>query len=458
MTEHGDRTPVRTAVVGTPGDRRVTLFAAACARYGLPAPAVVPWTGVLRDEEIRFEPGTLVRIESPGQDAEADALLRGPGRPTRAGGGAAWHAALTAGLDRIRRAVARTPGAVLLADVDEIAVMFDKRRCHARLAAAGVPVPPALPGPVGGYAELRERMDRAGWRRVFVKPAHGSSASGVVALQVAGSRIKAVTSAELIRGGAAGAGPYEGERAGSGPHGDGWAGGGLREDERAAVELHNSLRVRSYGDEDEVAAIIDLLAADGLHVERWFPKAGFGGRVIDLRVVTVGGTPTHAVVRAARAPMTNLHLGGVRGDLGAVRARLGPRGWERVLDACARAAACFPGSLCAGVDVMVGADWRGVAVAEVNAFGDLLPGLTGLPGGVAEGLDTYAAQVRAVLARHVPVHPPAGAPAGHPSTGHPSAGHPPAGHSSMGHPSAGHSPADPPSADHAAVSHAAVTW
>ncbi|GAB2460845.1 hypothetical protein GCM10027187_30930 [Streptosporangium sandarakinum] len=457
MTEHGDRTPVRTAVVGTPGDRRVTLFAAACARYGLPAPAVVPWTRVLRDEEIRIEPGTLVRIESPGQDAEADALLRGPGRPTRAGGGAAWHAALTAGLERIRRAVARTPGAVLLADVDEIAVMFDKRRCHARLAAAGVPVPPALPGPVGGYAELRERMDRAGWRRVFVKSAHGSSASGVVALQVAGSRIKAVTSAELIRGGAAGAGPYEGERAGSGPRGDGRAGGGPRGDGRtgggprgdgrAAVELHNSLRVRSYGDEDEVAAIIDLLAADGLHVERWFPKAGFGGRVIDLRVVTVGGTPTHAVVRAARAPMTNLHLGGVRGDLGAVRARLGPRGWDRVLDACARAAACFPGSLCAGVDVMVGADWRGVAVAEVNAFGDLLPGLTGLPGGAAEGLDTYAAQVRAVLARHVPAHPPAGAPAGRPSAGHPSAGHPPA----------GRSPADHPSAGHAAVSHAAVT-
>ncbi|MEU9834069.1 STM4014 family protein [Streptosporangium sp. NPDC048047] len=437
MTEHGDHAPVRTAVVGTPGDRRVTLFAAACARYGLPAPAVVPWTRVLRGEEIRLEPGTLVRIESPGQDAEADALLRGPGRPTRAGGGAAWHAALTAGLERIRRAVTRTPGAVLLADVDEIAVMFDKRRCHARLAAAGVPVPPALPGPVGGYAELRERMDRAGWRRVFVKPAHGSSASGVVALQVAGPRIKAVTSAELTRGEPAGAVPYGDDRAG-----DDRAGG-----ERDAAELHNSLRVRSYTDEAEVAAIVDLLAADGLHVERWFPKAGLGGRVIDLRVVTVDGTPTHAVVRAARTPMTNLHLGGVRGDLGAVRARLGPRGWERLLDVCARAAACFPGSLCAGVDVMVGADWRGVAVAEVNAFGDLLPGLTGLPGGAAEGLDTYAAQVRAVLARHAPAHTPSGAPAGRPPTGHPSVSHPSTGRPSESSPPAGH----------AAFSHVAVT-
>lgn len=365
-------------VVGTPGERRVTLFASACAAHGLPEPRVVPWTKILINNEksrnIRFEPGALVRIESPGEDAAADALLRGPGEPSRVGGGAAWHAAFMAGIERVRQAVEETPGARLLADPGEIAVMFDKRRCHARLSAAGVPVPPALAGPVGGYAELRERMTGAGWNRVFVKPAHGSSASGVVALQVAPGRIRAVTSAELTGG-----------------------------------ALHNSLRVRAYDDERDVAAIVDLLAPDGLHVERWFPKATLGGRAIDLRVVTVEGTPTHAVVRASRTPMTNLHLGGERGDLGAVRAGLGADGWARLLDVCARAAACFPGSLSTGVDVMVGTGWRDVVVAEVNAFGDLLPRLTGLPGTPAEGLDTYRAQVAAIARRHVPVGAGAGA-------------------------------------------------
>ncbi|WP_031161261.1 STM4014 family protein [Streptosporangium roseum] len=378
----GGRTTSLT-VVGTPGERRVTMFADACIRYGLREPAVLPWTSVLRGQDVTLEPGTLVRIESPGEDAGADALLRGPGELSRVGGGAAWHAAFTAGTARIRRAVGRTPGAVLLADVDEIAVMFDKRLCHARLSAAGVPVPAVLPGPVGGYAELRERMGQAGWGRVFVKPAHGSSASGVVALQTSGHRIKAVTSAELSAGG-----------------------------------LHNSLRVRSYEDEVDVAAIVDLLAGDGLHVERWFPKAGLDGRTIDLRVVVVDGTPTHAVVRASRTPMTNLHLGGERGDLGAVRTRLGPQGWARVTEACARAAACFPGSLTAGVDLMIGVDWRSVAVAEVNAFGDLLPRLTGFPGGGAEHLNTYEAQVRAILARRTAApdaaahHPAVPAPTG----------------------------------------------
>ncbi|MFI0423414.1 STM4014 family protein [Spongiactinospora sp. 9N601] len=217
---------------------------------------------------------------------------------------------------------------------------------------------------------LREVMARVGWGRVFVKPAHGSSAAGIVALQVRGTQVHAVTSVELVR-------------SGSGP---------------TAPEMHNSLRVRTYTDEADVAAIIDALAPDGLHVERWFPKASIGGRVFDLRVVVIGGRPTHAVVRASRTPMTNLHLGGTRGDLEQVRARLGPAGWERAMRTCASAAACFPHSVMVGVDLMVGIDWRRFAVAEVNAFGDLLPRLTGLPDGGAPGLDCYAAQVAHLLA------------------------------------------------------------
>ncbi|GAA2105884.1 STM4014 family protein [Actinomadura alba] len=351
-------------VVGSTGDRRVALFAAACRSYGLPEPRLIPWRDVLSGAELTVEPGTLLRVDSPGEDAEADALLRGRGDPARVGGGATWYANFTAALRRVARAADR---AVPLSDPDEIAVMFDKRRCHALLEAAGVPVPSALP-PVRGYAELRARMMEAGWGRVFVKPAHGSSASGVVALQSAPGRIKAVTSAV------------------PGEH------GGLR----------NSLRVRSYETEYEVAALIDALAPDGLHVERWLPKVSLGGRALDLRVVVVAGTPTHAVVRTSRHPMTNLHLGGARGDLDAVREALGEPGWRRALEVCAGAAACFPGSLMVGVDLLIGIGWRRLAVAEVNAFGDLLPGLTGLPGSGAEGLDAYAAQVAAALTWKVP--------------------------------------------------------
>ncbi|MGW5413921.1 STM4014 family protein [Actinomadura geliboluensis] len=344
-------------VVGTPGDRRPALFAAACRSAGLPEPRLVPWADVLRGAPLGLAAGDLVRVDSPGEDREADALLRGPGEPARVGGGARWYQTFTAALRRMS-GEASAAGARLLGNVEEIAVMFDKRRSHARLLAAGVPVPAALPD-VSGYAALRCRMDEARERRVFVKPAHGSSASGVVALQTAPpDRIRAVTSAFMTDG-----------------------------------RLLNSLRVRSYETEGEVAALIDLLAPDGLHVERWLPKATINCRVFDLRVVVIGGEPTHAVVRTSRTPMTNLHLGGARGDLGAVQRVLGETRWRRALDVCARAASCFPGSPMVGVDLLVGIGLKRFAVCEVNAFGDLLPGLTGLPGSPAEGLDTYAAQV-----------------------------------------------------------------
>ncbi|GLX01182.1 hypothetical protein Misp02_52680 [Microtetraspora sp. NBRC 16547] len=368
------------------------MFGDAVVRHGLPEPIVIPWCDVLAggaaptppvpDPSGRdscdspspgaggaarapgvIPPGTLVRIDSPGEDAEADALLRGPGDPSRVAGGARWYRNLVAGLARAHDLTEATPSARLLGDPGEIAVMFDKRLTHRRLRDAGVPIPEALPGPITSYDELRDEMARRGWSRVFVKPAHGSSASGVIALQAHRARIKAVTSADL----------------GPGP------------------SLHNSLRLRTYEAEDDVATIVGTLAPDGLHVERWFPKASIAGRAFDLRVVCVAGTPTHAVVRLGRGPMTNLHLGGARGDLDVVRARLGGAGWDGAMEVCARAAACFPRSLAVGVDLMVGADLRSVAVAEVNAFGDLLPGLLGLPGTPGAGLDTYATQVAAVL-------------------------------------------------------------
>ncbi|MFJ5122506.1 STM4014 family protein [Kitasatospora sp. NPDC088548] len=357
----------RLTVLGNPGHRRVTLFAAAARAAGLPEPSVLPWLDLLRGE-YRLPDGALLRIESPGEEPAVDELLRGPAlgpgyAPTRVEGGAAWYAGVMTAL----RGLARVPGVRLLGDPEEIAVMFDKRRAHTVLAAAGVPVPRALDtlgADVTGWEELRERLRAAGLRRVFVKPAHGSSASGVVALEFGPrGQVLATTSVELAGG-----------------------------------QLHNSLRVRRYRDERQVAGLVDRLAPDRLHVEQWIPKASQSGRSADLRVVVVAGRATHAVVRTSSQPMTNLHLGGARGSLDLAREAAGAA-WPALLETAERAAACFPDSPMVGVDVLPASGWRRALVCEVNAFGDLLPNLTGLPGGPAEGLDTYGAQLAALLAR-----------------------------------------------------------
>ncbi|MFG3344383.1 STM4014 family protein [Streptomyces sp. NPDC048018] len=356
-------------VVGDPEGRRVRFFQDAALAAGLPRPRAVPWLDVLRGGAA-FRPGERVRLDSPGEQPEVDRLLRGVPEPTRVEGSGRWYAGFTAAVAGLAAQV-RSAGAELLADPGELAVLFDKRRSHERLAAAGVPVPPsptsgAAAPPVRGWEHVRAITADPGMRRVFVKLAHGSSASGVLAVETAGGgRVQATTSVER----------------------------------RADGRLHNSLRVRRYTSEREVAAIVDALAPDGLHVERWLPKASLGGRAADLRVVVVDGRATHAVVRTSRSPMTNLHLGGARGDLDAVRAAIAAAGgrFADALTVCERAAAAFPGTRCVGVDLLPGTGWRRFSVGEVNAFGDLLPGLTGLPGGGAEGRDTYAAQVAALL-------------------------------------------------------------
>jgi glutathione synthase/RimK-type ligase-like ATP-grasp enzyme len=344
---------VRLVVVANPDNRRVSLFRAAVRAHGLADPRVVAWRDVAAGAPPHIDPGSVVRIDSPGEDAEVDRLLRGAEAPAERGevvGLAPWYRGFVAALGRIG-AAAR--GSRLLSDPADVAVLFDKRACHARLSAEGIAVPDALETP-HSYAHLVSLMDDAGWTRAFVKPVHGSSASGVIALRRHGGRVRATTSVELANG-----------------------------------KLYNSLRPRDYA-ATEIKSIVDALAADGLHVERWFPKADLRGRVLDLRVVVIAGRPSHVVVRTSRGPITNLHLGGVRGSLDEVRERAG-RGYGAAMRTCERVAACFPGMLQVGVDLMFSSDWSRHAVAEVNAFGDLLPGL------LVDGRDTYAAQVAALL-------------------------------------------------------------
>lgn len=280
-----------------------------------------------------FRPGEIVRVESPGEDAAVERLLRGGDDPTRVEGTALWYERFVSAVRELGRAV-RDAGARLLDDPDELAVLFDKRLCHDVLDRACVPVPPSPtsgPGapPVRGWDDVRALMDAPGMRRVFVKIAHGSSASGVLAVETGGpGRVRATTSVERD----------------------------------AAGRLFNSLRVRRLTTEREVAAIVDALAPDGLHVERWLPKATQRGRAADLRVVVVAGRATHAVVRTSSSPMTNLHLGGARGDLNAVRAATEAAAWRGELGR-------RPGDLRAGRGLLPGHALRGRGPARRRPAG-----------------------------------------------------------------------------------------
>lgn len=310
----------------------------------------------------------IVRIESWGEDDEVRSLLH-EGHEERAGGPRSKERvdpALISGMrhehEAVAQALARIEARRFVTTPADVLTMFDKVATHRCLTDAGVAMP-RLYGTARGYEGVRRLMDEHGTTRAFVKANYSSSASGVVAFRASAAREQATTSIELDDG-----------------------------------RLYNTLRVRSYTRPTDVGALFDLLGREsstptepGLLVEEWVPKGSIGGRTFDLRVVVIDGEPGHIVVRTSRSPMTNLHLGNQRGDLAETRSAYAEI-WDEVLEVATRAAAAFGDALHVGVDVGITPTRDRTVVFEVNAFGDLLPGIVD-----ARGRSTYEAEVEALV-------------------------------------------------------------
>jgi glutathione synthase/RimK-type ligase-like ATP-grasp enzyme len=373
-------------LIGHPGHKRVKLFQEALGRRGLPPARLMAWRDLLsRPDDLQraVGPETLIRIESPGQDFEVEKLLIAAGAHAleteddaatslsadhalglpfdrgRLRFPRQWYRGFRATLHCLAALSASSPGVRWMSHPDEIITLFDKRQCYRRFAAAGLPVPKSL-GSAASFQDLLARMHAAKCRRVFVKLACGSSASGVVAFRIGGPRMQAITTVEM--------------------------------DQRDGhLRLYNSRRIRRYEAPADIQILIDALCREGVHVEEWIPKAGFEGDAFDLRVVVIAGEIRHIMPRLSRQPMTNLHLLNRRGDSERIRSIVPPASWEGALETCRRAARLFPRCHHVGIDLLFTPGFRGHALVEANAFGDLLPGL------LWNGLDTYDAQLAALL-------------------------------------------------------------
>lgn len=324
--------------------------------------------------------GRLIRLESPGRDfaVELGLLRRGESdadEPPRIATGLStlqrdpglihdtclWYRGWRSLLDDIASA-ADEADARFLNRPEDIALMFDKPACHARLATAGVPVPGALPPPAH-FAGLMDALRNAAWTRVFLKPSYGSAANGVVAFAHAGDRILATTAIECVRSG-------------------------------DALRLYATRRLRTYRDLALIEQLINALCRERLHVEAWVPKAGLAGRTFDARVVVIGGRACHLVLRSAQGPITNLHLDAEKVPESILVQQAGSAATELLRTTAEKAAACFPNSFCMGIDIALTPTFSRAVVLEVNAFGDLLEGVEWL------GADTYTWEVRTVLERY----------------------------------------------------------
>jgi hypothetical protein len=357
----------RLGLIGNPENRRVRDFQEIAVALGAAKPECLSYERLLEDPASldRFE-ADLLRIESPGENsAVADALIHLGGGPARSGlvhgqigFQREYHRGFCQVLDRIQ-----SRGIPALNAPGDIAVMFDKWESHQRFAANGGVARPHSEMAPGDFGTLHSRMRELGHGRWFLKPLHGSSASGVCALRWTGDR-RSLT-APLRIDAAEGGEPI----------------------------LVNSLDVRTYTSLADIELIFGLLLPEGMILEEWIPKLTLPDGAVDLRVLVIDGEARHWVVRQSRHPMTNLHLGNRRGDESEFIEAIGPERLSAAFQLAEQAAGCFPESLSCGVDVLLDARHRPF-VGEINAFGDLLPRLT------HRGDSAYAAIFKAAHASH----------------------------------------------------------
>jgi glutathione synthase/RimK-type ligase-like ATP-grasp enzyme len=375
------------ALFCNPESRRTEGFSIALGRVLRQRPKLIPWQMVLAGsawEKQLAAPPKFLRVESPGRNWTVEqkflllgasledeergwrsmspdaitALTNDPGRvlPIRQ-----WFLAWRHVLRELSAWAERNGlSARWLCPPEDVACMFDKQACQRALENAGLAVPPSL-GVPRNFDELWESMRRANRRRVFLKPCHGSSASGVVALEANRKNVQAFSTLEIVES-------AEGAR------------------------LYNRRRIHVSRDTAEVRRLVDLACGERCLAQVWIPKAGMNGRPFDLRVVVMGGRARHVMVRLGRGPITNSQLLGGKGDVETLRRKMGEEAWQRMQTLCEETMAkCFPRSLYAGLDVVIEPDFRTARILEVNAFGDLLPRT------LHEGRDTYSWEVEEAL-------------------------------------------------------------
>lgn len=358
-------------IIGNPANRRVRDFVTAVRTHGGPPPIVLAHRDLLEDfARLDALPNTphWVRIDALGEDAEVERKLLAlgyaqapdeldPSRlrrwPLRHGEVLAprqHHRGLLRYLGGLNRIFDQRPAWRVLSPTAAIERLFDKTTVWRQHREAGLPVPQALdPAPTTPDA-LRDGMQARGWRSAYVKMTCGSSASGLGVFMTQPTERFMTTLARRDNG---------------------W---------------FNSLKVRRVSRQDAIDEALGFILAQGAHVERAVPKARLDGAFFDLRVLVIDGQPSFTVVRQSRHPITNLHLGGWRGDLEHLRAAVPADSLAAAYETCRRAAA-LQGCFHLGLDLLFEPGLRAHRLVEANAFGDLIPGLR------LQGRSVYGHQV-----------------------------------------------------------------
>ncbi len=367
----------RFLLIGNPENRRVRGFVNALRQACLPEPVVLAHRELIRDPQRLYDyrkQRLIVRIDSAGENPEVERLLLAQGHTAAVNAGvrAVSPAQIDADPPRhgelyhprqyqlgfenylaaLERVFSHMPHWRVLNPPSTIRMLFDKRLTSRLYQCSGIPVPDPLTLPSSRPGALRQAMRQRDWRSVYVKLSCGSSASGLAVYAYRSGRDEKLMTTMVLDEG----------------------------------RIFNSLKMQTVTQRQRIDRLLSFLLAEGAQIERAIAKARLQHAFMDCRVLMIDREPAFVVVRQSRHPVTNLHLGGWRGELSELRRCVGAESWRQAMASCRRVAGLHD-SFQLGIDLMFEPRFRRHRVIESNAFGDLLPRLR------RDGRSVYAYQI-----------------------------------------------------------------
>lgn len=378
--------PHQVVLIAPPTSRRVIAFQHSLQKIRWPQAQVITYGEAINKPEKlinAIRPQTIVRIETSGECAETERLLLNLGKATTPQSSLQnsedlqlekgeiipsiqWNEGLNFFFKHVQKVLSQSSKHYCTLDFDEGLILFDKRKTAQYWQQKGLPIPQQLIGTIENFEHLLSCLIQQNIPRVFIKLAHGSAASGTMALCFNGKAIKAISTIDMVN--------------------------------NQQLHFYNTRRIKQYTDIQTIEKIVNyLIKYHHLQIEAWIPKANYQGNIFDVRVVVIDGKAQHTLIRLGKQAMTNLHLENGRGNLEHIKDYLG-ESWASIPALAEQAMQVFPHSLYAGIDVLITQHQRKVYLLEANTFGDFHPNT------YIQGLDTYQAELLALLKRNKILH------------------------------------------------------
>lgn len=379
-------------IIGNPENRRVTLFCNALAKSGLSAPLILSHLDLITCPQRLYDYVHLpliVRLESVGENLQVQQALLKLGYRDAVVAGVSTidpdetllqslnpyevvcprqiHYGFERYFNALQSVFDSANNWIVMNSPADILTLFDKRETQALYRDNGIPVAESINQrhyiskaelSVFNPDSLRRAMFELGWQAVIIKLSCGSSASclGIYYFRPDGS--EALMTTVKSRNG----------------------------------KLFNSLKVQSVYRREKIDYLIEFLLREGSIIEKLVPKAKIGNGFIDCRILVVDKEPVFTVVRQSRHPITNLHLGGTRGDPVLLENMAGEESIQQALESCAKVADLYSG-FHLGIDLLFEPGFKNHRIIEANAFGDLLPNLK------HNGFSVYEHQIQRLRTR-----------------------------------------------------------